>query len=172
MNSEFAVDESGMTADGYHRLNPVSKKSMYVGKMIWFVIFAIGFGLAIHYSEYLFVSYKDYACIALMASFVAIAVYLIASPIVFFRRYRYRLDDEKVEIRRGVITITHTLVPIERIHQVEVARGPINRAFGLAAVNMTTAGGVATLEYLDEETAESIASKLNECVVKLLKDRD
>ena len=44
--------------------------------------------------------------------------------------------------------------------------------FGLANVNMTTAGGVAKLEYLDEATAESIASKLNESVVKLLKDRD
>ena len=44
--------------------------------------------------------------------------------------------------------------------------------FGLANVNITTAGGVSTLEYLDIETAESIASKLNECVVKMLKARD
>jgi membrane protein YdbS with pleckstrin-like domain len=82
------------------------------------------------------------------------------------------MDDDKVEIRRGIITITHSLVPIERIHQVQVAKGPINRMFGLANVNITTAGGIATMEYLDEEVAESIASKLNEYVVRLLKDRD
>ena len=172
MRDEFAVDESGMTSDGYHRLEPVSKKSMYLKNIIWFAIFAVSFGLAIHFSDVLFGKYQDQGCIILIAIFVVITVYLIIGPIVFYKRYRYRLDDDKVEIRRGVFVITHTLVPIERIHQVEVARGPINRTFGLANVNLTTAGGIATLEYLDEATAESIASKLNECVVKLLKDRD
>ena len=172
MNDEFAVDENGLTSDGYHILDPVSKKSMYLGKLLLFAIFAVMFGLAIHFSDVLFEEYNDSACIVLIALFIIISIYLIVSPIIFYRRYRYRLDNDKVEIRRGVITISHTMVPIERIHQVEVSKGPINRMFGLANVNMTTAGGVAKLEYLDEATAESIASKLNESVVKLLKDRD
>lgn len=37
---EFAVDENGLTADGYRRLAPVSKKSMYVGNLIVIVIVA------------------------------------------------------------------------------------------------------------------------------------
>ena len=172
MTDEFAVDENGLTSDGYHILDPISKKSMYVSRIIIFAILAVIFGLAIHYSDILFEDESELGCMILMAMFIIISIYLIISPIIFYRRYRYRLDDDKVEIRRGIITITHTLVPIERIHQVEVSKGPINRMFGLANVNMTTAGGTATLEYLDQETAESIASKLNECVVKLLKDRE
>ena len=112
------------------------------------------------------------AVFAAFGILVILAIYFIAAPQVFYRRYRYRIDDEKAEIRRGVIVISHTLVPIERIHQVQVAKGPINRMFGLANVNITTAGGTAVLEYLDIETAESVATKLNECVVGLLKDRD
>ena len=108
----------------------------------------------------------------LYALFIILAAYWIVGPEIFYRRYRYRIDDEKAEIRRGIITISHSMVPIERIHQVEVSKGPINRMFGLANVVITTAGGVTTLEFLDEDTAESIASRLNECVVKLLKDRD
>ncbi len=173
MNDEFAVDESGMTSDGYHILDPKSKKSMYLGNLIAFAVLAVLVGLGIHFSEIIFgAEDKDIGCIILMGVFIAVSVYLIAGPIVFYRRYRYRIDDDKVEIRRGVLIITHTLVPIERIHQVQVSKGPINKMFGLADVNMTTAGGQASLEYLNEETAESIASKLNECVVKLLKDRD
>lgn len=110
-----------------------------------------------------------YVAIAVYAIFL---IYWLVGPEVFYRRYRYRIDDDKAEIRRGIIVITHSLVPIERIHQVQVNKGPINRLFGLANVVITTAGGVTTLELLDEDTAESIASKLNECVVKLLKDRD
>lgn len=110
-----------------------------------------------------------YVAVAVYAIFL---IYWLVGPEVFYRRYRYRIDDDKAEIRRGIIVITHSLVPIERIHQVQVNKGPINRLFGLANVIITTAGGVTTLELLDEDTAESIASKLNECVVKLLKDRD
>jgi len=172
MNKEFEVDESGMTADGYRILNPISKRSMYLGNLITIAVVGIIAGTVIFFSESIFEESKDLG-IAITISLAAIAVlYLLISPQVFYRRYRYRIDDDKVEIRRGILIITHTLVPIERIHQVQVNKGPINRLFGLANVDITTAGGTAKLEYLEEETAESIASKLNEYVVKLLKERD
>ena len=172
MNKEFEVDENGLTADGYKVLNPASKKSMYLGNIIKFAILAAAAGAVILFSESFFGEMKDVGCGVTIALLVLSTLYLLIEPQVFYRRYRYRLDDDKVEIRRGIITITHSLVPIERIHQVEVAKGPINRMFGLANVIITTAGGVATVEYLDEDAAESIASKLNEYVVRLLKDRD
>jgi hypothetical protein len=172
MNDEFSVDESGMTSDGYHRLLPVSKRAMYLRNAIRFVVVTVAIGVAIHYGDLLFGTMRDLCCAGLIILYIVVAAYLCVAPLVFYKRYRYRMDDDKVEIRRGIITITHTLVPIERIHQVEVARGPINRRFGLANVVMTTAGGVSTLEYLDLETAEQIASKLNETVVRLLKARD
>jgi len=172
MRDEFAVDESGMTADGYHILLPVSKKAMYVNNVIKFAILAVVFGVIIHYADSIFGADAELLRTLILGLYVVIIAYLIVSPIIFYRRYRYRLDSEKAEIRRGVITITHSLVPIERIHQVQVNRDPINRMFGLANVTITTAGGVSVIEYLDEATAESIADTLNETVVKLLKDRD
>ena len=172
MANEFTVDDRGMTSDGYHRLLPSSRKSMYLANMIKVAIAtAIVLWLFINWT----VLFPDsdsrvrYVAVAVYAIFL---IYWLVGPEVFYRRYRYRIDDDKAEIRRGIIVITHSLVPIERIHQVQVDKGPINRLFGLANVIITTAGGVTTLELLDEDTAESIASKLNECVVKLLKDRD
>ena len=172
MNDGFAVDETGMTADGYRVLPKNSLKSMYLKNIIKFAILSVIVGLIIHFWEYITDYDRDLGSIIVIAIYILISLYLIIGPQIFYRRYRYRMDDDKVEIRRGIITITHSLVPIERIHQVEVAKGPINRMFGLANVIVTTAGGVATVEYLDEDVAESIASKLNEYVVRLLKDRD
>ncbi len=172
MDNGFAVDETGMTADGYRTLPKSSVKSMYMKNFIKFAIISVIIGLVIHFWDYLTDYDRNLGSIIVIAFYVIIVLYLIIGPQIFYRRYRYRMDDDKVEIRRGIITITHSLVPIERIHQVQVAKGPINRMFGLANVNITTAGGIATMEYLDEEVAESIASKLNEYVVRLLKDRD
>ena len=75
-------------------------------------------------------------------------------------------------MRRGVIVITHTLIPIERIHEVTVTVGPINGLFGLANVEIVTAGGTESIDHLDSRTAESIAARLNEVVVGILKERD
>ena len=104
--------------------------------------------------------------------FAVIVVYNLISPVVFYKRYRYRMDEDKIEVRRGILWITHEMVPIERVHQVDVNAGPVNRMFGLANVGITTAGGKVDLQFLNEDVAEGIASKLNDKIVKLLKERD
>ncbi|MFA6805069.1 MAG: PH domain-containing protein, partial [Candidatus Methanomethylophilaceae archaeon] len=90
---------------------------------------------------------------------------------IFYRRYRYIITSDKVDVRRGIIIVRHTVVPIERIHQVEVVSGPINNMLGLADVNITTAGGITTIEYLEKDVADTVAEELNRVVEKILKDR-
>ncbi len=166
----FAVDEEGMTSDGYRRLDPICVKAMYISRVISLVVLLAV--LAVAYIQLRGASEWEFIGIASLAIFVVCAVYCAVSPQVFFRRYRYRLDDDKLEIRRGIITISHVLVPIERIHQVEVQRGPINRAFGLADVIVTTAGGVVRVQMLEEDVAERIADRLNETVIGILRSRE
>lgn len=166
----FAVDEDGMTSDGYRRLDPVCVKAMYISRAISLIVLLAV--LAVAYVLLRDSPEREALGMASLAIFAVCAVYCVVSPQVFFRRYRYRLDDDKLEIRRGVITISHILVPIERIHQVEVQRGPINRAFGLADVIVTTAGGVITVQMLEEDVAERIADRLNETVIGILRSRE
>ena len=168
----FKVDENGYTVDGYRRLEPESKKSMYLGNLIGIVI-VVAIILAIaYYGESWFQDNHGAARVVLYAILALVVVYGLVEPEIMYRRYRYRMDDDKIEVRRGIIYITHAMVPIERVHQVDVSEGPINRMYGLANVNITTAGGVVTIESLKEDVAEGIAAKLNENVVKLLRERD
>ena len=168
----FKVDENGLTVDGYRRLEPESKKSMYLGNLIGIVIAAVIIFAAVHFSESWFPDNHDLVNIVLYAILAILVVYAIVEPEIMYRRYRYRIDDEKADLRQGIVFITHTMVPIERIHQVDVVRGPINRAFGLADVKVTTAGGAVTIEHLEEDVAEDIAGRLNQSVVRMLKERD
>ncbi|MDO5862178.1 MAG: PH domain-containing protein [Thermoplasmata archaeon] len=172
VDEQFRVDEDGYTSDGYRRLEPVSKKSMYLGNVIVLAILAAVLALIAMNADRWFAENADFVSIACWALIIVSAAYLLVSPEVKYRRYRYRIDDDKLEIRRGVITIVHEMVPVERIHQVDVSKGPINRMFGLADVTVTTAGGIVTLEYLQEDVAEDVASKLNESVVLMLKERE
>lgn len=167
----FKVDENGMTSDGYHRLDPVSKKSMYIGNMIAIAIAAIAMAAVYVFAPDISQDHSEYLRLSALALLAVIVAYCLVSPQITFMRYRYRIDGDKVDIRRGILYITHNMVPIERIHQVDVSRGPINRIFGLANVTITTAGGTVSIEYLKEDVAEAIAEKLNETVIGILKER-
>ena len=74
------------------------------------------------------------------------------------------ISDDRVDVRSGIFFLRHKVIPIERIHQVEVVSGPVNRLFDLADVRITTAGGTANIEYLEREEAERIADELNATV--------
>lgn len=152
----------------FRMLNPLSKRAMYLGNVI---ILAIPAVITIAAALYL-KNFADPLFMGILALTVLVAVYELVSPPLFYRYYRYRMDEDCVEVRSGVIFRSHTLVPVERIHQVEVKKGPILRKYGLAQVTMTTAGGTVDLQYLDEPIAEEIAQNLNEKIIKMLKARE
>jgi membrane protein YdbS with pleckstrin-like domain len=155
--------------DGFRTLDPVSKKAMYVGNVLTMAAFAVFVAVSLHFSEG---TAWFLPSAAVLASFsVVLALYLFLSPPVFYRHYRYRMDDDCIEVRSGVVIRSHVLVPVERVHQVDVRKGPILRAYGLASVTVTTAGGSVSLQYLEEVIAEDIAAHLNEKVMSMLKAR-
>jgi hypothetical protein len=98
-------------------------------------------------------------------------VYIAVAPPVFYARYRYRITKDRVDVRYGVLVIRHILVPIERVHQVEIARGPINNLLDLADVTITTAGGEASIRYLEVDEAEKVADQLNDLIGRMLRER-
>ncbi len=167
------VEENGQTVpdiqelSDFRTLNPLSKNAMYLGNLI---VLAIPVAITVALGLYL-KSYTDFRFLAMLALAAIVVVYELVSPPIFYKYYRYRMDDDCIEVRSGVIFRAHTLVPVERIHQVEVKKGPILRKYGLATVTMTTAGGTVSLEYLDEPIAEEIAQHLNEKIIKMLKAR-
>lgn len=171
MSNEFKVNEYGVTTDGYHVLPKRSMASMYVGSIIalsiiTLVVFAI--------YEYVLPYHEDTGIyvILILVLYALMAIYLVLGPAVYYARYRYRINEDRIDIRRGIFIISHTVVPIERVHQLEVARGPINNLFKLADVTITTAGGTAKIQLLDMQVAENTADSLNEYITKILRKRE
>ena len=64
----------------------------------------------------------------------------VIAPGLAYRRWRYRILEEQIELRRGIIIHTTTRVPLSRIQHIDIDRGPIERAFKLATIVIHTAG--------------------------------
>ena len=84
----------------------------------------------------------------------------VVSPYFRFHRYRYKINEECIDIREGYLFVERNIVPIERLHKMQVSRGPIDRIFGVAKVQVTTAGGDVTIRFLEKERADVIAEGL------------
>ncbi|MFY2763756.1 PH domain-containing protein [Arenimonas sp. MALMAid1274] len=57
-----------------------------------------------------------------------------------WRRTRWRLDERGLQVRRGLVWQSETLVPRTRVQHLDLERGPIERRFGLATLVAHTAG--------------------------------
>jgi membrane protein YdbS with pleckstrin-like domain len=61
-------------------------------------------------------------------------------PAVRYRHVAYRVDDNGLEIRRGVVWRRILTVPRSRIQHTDVSQGPLERERGLATLVVHTAG--------------------------------
>lgn len=98
--------------------------------------------------------------ICLGVSWALAIAYIVAAPKVRYERYRYCINDEAIRVREGLLWVSESIVPIERLHKIEVSQGPIARTFKLSTVCVTTAGGDVNIKFLQDEVAAEIAEKL------------
>lgn len=141
----------------YKKLDKKAIACMYVKTFIQFVIIAGGLIVAnVLFGENLPTVLSKIIYIVIGVDFL----YLLISPKIRYERYRYRLTAEELEVQRGLVVIRTEIVPIERLHKIEVTSGPIFRAFHLKEVLATTAGGDIHISYLTDETADEIAGHL------------
>jgi len=152
---------------GYRRLNWKCMPSMYIGYAIVYAVLLTAYILLRPLSQSFLGSYYDLVQYAAQAALLIALVYILAAPPVYYARYRYQIAGDRIDVRYGILVIRHILVPIERVHQVEVSRGPINTLLGLADVTITTAGGVATINYLEIAEAEKVADLLNDLIGRM-----
>ena len=95
-----------------------------------------------------------------IAGVAAALVTVVLAPSLRWRRWRYAVRDEELDLLRGVLTEVRTIVPVVRIQHVELRRTVLTRAFGLAAVRVHTAAGALEIPVLSEGDAVRIRDRI------------
>lgn len=98
---------------------------------------------------------------------------LVTAPFVFgiagivagvrYWTYRYRLERDEIVIRQGLVFRSERHVPYGRIQNVNLARNPLHRLFGVAEARLETAGGSepeATMRVLSLDAVERIRQEI------------
>lgn len=94
-------------------------------------------------------------------------VVIVVAPNRVYRRLRYRLTERLLQVVRGWLFHTDTVVPLVRVQHLDVVRGPFDKMFGTASLVVHTAGthnSVVVLPGLAPERAAEIRDVIREHV--------
>ena len=89
-------------------------------------------------------------------------------PELRWRRWRYEVRDEEVDLLRGAIVVRRTVIPIRRVQHVDTQAGPLQDSLGLATVTFHTAAGGVAIPALAKGEAERVRTR----VAELARTRD
>ncbi|TDE90433.1 PH domain-containing protein [Occultella glacieicola] len=86
----------------------------------------------------------------------------VALPLWWYAKHRWEVTEHAVYTRTGYFWQTWRVAPMSRIQTVDTTRGPLQRAFGLATVVVTTASaaGPVSIAGLDDAQATELAHEL------------
>jgi membrane protein YdbS with pleckstrin-like domain len=100
----------------------------------------------------------------LLGAALLILLYLaLLAPPRRYRAWGYGMDCEELQVRRGVWTRVHTVVPLDHVQHIDVSQGPLERVFGICSLVLHTAGTLHSqivLPGLTRPTAERIRDEI------------
>ena len=97
-----------------------------------------------------------------LAALVLFVVLAGVMPGLRWRRWRYEIRAEEVDLQRGIFWVSRTLVPLARIQHVDTQSGPLQRRFGLATVVFYTAAGANQIPELSAPVAAEVRDRISE----------
>ena len=71
---------------------------------------------------------------------VAVVVFTLVWIPHYFKSIKYIVSDDFVRIQKGAVWKRFTTIPFEKVQNVEIFQGPIERSFGLGKILVHTAG--------------------------------
>ena len=138
------MTESAVVADGVdHRLDPRVIPLQRITGAIFTAMLAAGSLLALGISM---LREDDPGAMLLVRPIVWFVLVLLLTwhsyrwPPIAYEHTSYRVDEQGLEIRKGVYWRVVINVPRSRVQHIDVSQGPIERRFGLGTLIVYTAG--------------------------------
>ncbi len=103
-----------------------------------------------------------FAVLPALGALVVTVLLVFVLPPLLWRRWRYEIRPLEVDLQRGLVRVTRTLVPMARVQHVDTRRGPLQRRLGLSTVVFYTAAGPNEIPQLAQKTAADVRDRISE----------
>lgn len=98
--------------------------------------------------------------IAALVSAGLLVLFVLVTPSVHYARWRYAVNEDDVDIMKGIIIYKRIIIPLVRVQHVDSKQGPILRMLKLASVSVATAAGEHEIPGLALEEADALRDRV------------
>ena len=102
------------------------------------------------------------AVVPVLAVLVLGGMVVGVAPGLRWRRWRYEIRPDEIDLQRGILWVDRTLVPLACIQHVDTRQGPLQRRFGLSTVVFYTAAGPNQIPELSVPIAAEVRDRIAE----------
>ena len=89
-----------------------------------------------------------------------VLVRIVVVPALRARRWRWRVDDDELDLRRGALVEIRTIIPVSRIQHVDLRRDAVDRIFGVCKLVVHTAAGATEIPVLEDGEAAHVRDRI------------
>jgi len=135
-------------------------------RTLWHLTAAVGaaVGVLVATAVGLVAASAGWTVVAVLAGGAAVLMVVAAAvgPRLAYRRWSWTLTDDHLEVRHGLIVRVRSAIPTFRVQQVDVRQGPLERAFGVVTLQITTASAASdgVLPGIAAEQAEAVRREI------------
>lgn len=146
------IDAEGLPRVDTHEFEPLDPAYTRLRSMLALGVAAVVLVITIAVA----VSTGSWAAIVAGASAVTLVVVIGVLQRVEAAHMGYLVREHDLSMRSGVVSRSVATVPFARVQHVSIGRGPADRRFGLATLQLRTAGGQIAIPGLGHERAERL----------------
>jgi uncharacterized protein len=99
-----------------------------------------------------------YTLIGFFLMLALVDIFLIQS--LKWKRWRYKVYENEVELMRGVFIVERVIIPMIRVQHVDTRQGPVLRHYKLASVTISTAATIHEIPGLQVEAADELRDQI------------
>lgn len=100
--------------------------------------------------------------------YIAMAIFVVSCviniwilPTLKWRRWRYEIHEQEIELQHGIFVKKRTLIPMVRVQHVDTNQGPFLRYYKLATVHISTAAKMHEIPALGDEEADQVRDRIS-----------
>jgi membrane protein YdbS with pleckstrin-like domain len=154
-NPQIAIENlPGTDAVQWQELDPKYKRLRQVQSALLLLVVAVPLTLVTIAAEI-----PALPATIIGSQWLIILIVSLAWPIIAFPKRGYVVRDKDILFRRGIVWRSVTAIPFNRIQHVETSNTPLDRKYGLATLQLFTAGGSSGDLKIDG-LATSVAEQL------------
>ncbi|WGG45926.1 PH domain-containing protein [Rossellomorea sp. DA94] len=150
-----------MIGEPQKRISPMALKVWKIyGVLESLIVAALAVGAIVLTNIFDWSNWVTAIAVGVVILFTYLFVFLL--PTIKWKRWRYEVREQEIELQRGILIVKRTLVPMVRVQHVDTVQGPILKRYGLSTITISTAANVHEIPALDMEEADELRNSISQ----------